>query len=309
MIDLLKMDYGMRKVGTWNQVPVNSREEIINIINKDLGFKHIGISACAYKDGKQILLFLPFDFDAKSLEQPWMEAKRLFNHLVDMDMTCLLQNSGRKGFHVIVEVEPKIYPKQQIAEAHRFFRDIDGLETFDPKLIGDVSRLIRISWTFHPNGTWCRVIAYHDGNSLDLDELPLEYETYERHVEDEYGRKEYYRPCVEFLVKDKDYWTKEKGRFEPSEEIRLSWAGIRLWRGDTIDEIIEEARNYMPQWDDFDADKIRRKLEYLDSREWSPHACSTLRDMGYCLPHIKCRYKRNDDEDLEALGIVNGRAT
>ena len=70
-------------------------------------------------------------------------------------------------------------------------------------------------------------------------------------------------------------------------------------------DIVDEAESY--GWDDFNPDIIRKKLEYLDSREWTPHGCEKLKDMGYCLPWINCRYKEVCDEDLEALGIVNGR--
>ena len=310
-MDLLKIpENTYRNIGPdWNQFPVYTKREIIRVIETHLGFRHLGISVCAYSNGDQILLFLPFDFDSTELRQPWEEAKRLFNRLVDMDITCILQNSGRKGFHVIIETEPKVYHRSQIASAHEFFRDIDGLETFDPKLIGDVSRLIRIGWTFHPDGTWCRVIAEHNGQLLDLDDLPIEYDPYDydRHNENEYGNKVIERPCIEELIKDKEYWHKHhpRGTFEPSEDVRLTWASMRLWRGDTFDEIISEAESY--GWDDFDEDKIRKKLEYLDSKEWTPHSCDKLKSYGYCLPHIRCKWKRIEKEDLEALGIVNGR--
>ena len=122
-----------------------------------------------------------------------------------------------------------------------------------------------------------------------------------------YGKKEYIKPCIEFLVSNKDYWIKEKGRFEPSEPVRITWGAMRLWRGDSIEDIIKEAESY--GWVDFNPEYIQKKLEYLDSREYTPYGCSKLKEYNYCLSHIKCRYKRNDDEDLEALGIVNGRAT
>lgn len=51
-MDLLTVDYGMRNVGpNWKQFPVESREEIISVINRHLGFKHIGISVCEFHEG------------------------------------------------------------------------------------------------------------------------------------------------------------------------------------------------------------------------------------------------------------------
>ena len=97
-MDLLEfLDGTYRNVGTgypkWYQFPAYSRKDVVRVIERNLGFKHIGISVCAYTNGKQILLFLPFDFDSTELRQPWIEAKRLFNHLVEMDITCIFQTS------------------------------------------------------------------------------------------------------------------------------------------------------------------------------------------------------------------------
>ena len=48
-------------------------------------------------------MILPFDFDSKDLRDAWGDAKKLFNYLVDMGITCVLTFSGRKGFHVLVK--------------------------------------------------------------------------------------------------------------------------------------------------------------------------------------------------------------
>ena len=290
-----------RRVGTWNQFPVYSEEEIINVIKMHLGFRNIGISVCAYRENEQILLFLPFDFDSDNIYEPWDDADKLFECLVDMDVTCRVNFSGKKGFHVIAETEPKPYPTKQIWATQQFFRDVLGLETMDEK-VHDISRLIRIPWTYNIKGTWCRTIAGHDGHPLDLDDLPVEFESYERHETYEYGNVEYKRPCVEWLINNKEYWMKKRGKYEPTEEIRLTWAAIRLWRGDSIDEIIEEAKTY--GWNDFDEDIIQKKLEYLDSREWNPHSCDSLKALGYCTDKVYCKKRNNIHESMRELGII-----
>lgn len=305
MLNLIDVPFGYRNIGLWDQFPVYSIDEIIKVIKTHLGFKHIGISMCAYKNGESYLLYLPFDFDNKNnLRTPWIDGKKLFNQCIDDELESYLTFSGNKGFHVYIKTIPKAYTKRQIKRSQSYYIDKLNLKSFDYKIHGDVSRLMRIIWTLNLNGSWCRLISYNKGNSLDLDEIYYDdRKDHKRHIFGEYGKVNYNRPCVEWLIKNKKYWMKERGKFEPAEDVRLTWAAIRLWRGDTIDEIIEEARNYDPQWDDFDEDKIRNKLEYLDAREWNPHSCESLEQLGYCVPDIYCS-KRDINEDLKYLGII-----
>lgn len=306
MIDLLEIPNGyQREIGIWTRILVSSREEAIKIIERNLGLRHLGISMCAYKNEESYLLFLPFDFDSTDLRESWRDAKNLFNYLVDFGVTCLCTYSGRKGFHIFIKTISKVYPKEQVKNAQIFFRDINGLETLDPQPLGDVSRIMRLPFTYNINGTWCRPIAWNDGFDLDLDDISGYEEDYkERHSDNEYGNYEYKRPCIEYLIGNRDYWMKERGKYEPSEPVRITWGAMRLWRGDSIEEIIEEARGY--NWQDFKEAYVRKKLEYLDGRSYSPYSCEALKQMGYCLKGINCKWK-DIDEDLEDLGIVNGK--
>jgi hypothetical protein len=107
---------------------------------------------------------------------------------------------------------------------------------------------------------------------------------------------------VEYLIHNKEYWMKARGKFEPTEPVRLSWAGIRIWAGWGIDEMIEEARGF--GWDDFNAEMMReKKLPYLVDHKWTPYSCKKLKEMGYCLDCIDCRHKQ--DLMIEELGIGN----
>lgn len=306
MFDLLYIPFGKRMLGIWEQIPIESKDEAIKIIEKHLGFKHIGISICTYHDDNIHLLFLPFDFDSKDICKAWNDSKKLFNYFIELGISCIFQFSGSKGFHVIAEVAPKIYSSRQMGEVQKFFRDMLGLETLDEQIFGDMKRLIRITWTFNPNGSWCRPIAYNEGNKLDLDDIYDEpYIESTKHMAKKNKIQHY--PCVEYLIGNKSYWKKhhERHSFEPSEPIRLTWASIRLRSKDSIEEILEEAEAY--EWDDWDEDKTRKKLEYLDSKEWNPYSCHSLKEMGYCIKEINCPYRMIDDEDLESIGIVNGR--
>jgi len=261
---------------------------------------------CAYKNGEQYLLYLPFDFDDETdLRNPWNDGKELFNYCVDEGYETWLGCSGNKGFHVYIKTEPKVYTNRQISRSQSYFIDKLNLKTFDYKIHGDVSRLMRIMWTWNPNGGWCRLIAYNKGKPLDLDNI-ADRET----SEDNYHRRNYQekyiynKACIEFLIKDKDYWIKHHDRhvFEPSEPVRITWACMRLWRGDSIDDIVEEGYNY--GWKDRDKEKIRMKVEYLDGREYTPYGCEKLKELGYCIPEVYCKWRNNIEEDLEYLEIL-----
>ena len=107
---------------------------------------------------------------------------------------------------------------------------------------------------------------------------------------------------MEYLIHNRDYWEKHhpRGTFEPSEPIRLSWAGIRIWAGKSVDDMIDEASRI--GWDDMDIDKMRKKLEYLYDRKWTPYSCNKLEELGYCLDEIKCPYKMK--RMMIKLGII-----
>ncbi|MBE3093397.1 MAG: hypothetical protein IMZ52_00060 [Actinobacteria bacterium] len=306
MIDLLEIPFGSRNIGLWDQFKVDSRDEVIKVIQQHLGYRNIGISACAYVNGDQILLFLFFDFDSEDISLAWEDAKKTFNHFEEAGITCCLNFSGRKGWHVIVEVEPKNYSSKQHKDVMRLYRDILGLETLDEATFGDKKRLFRIPGTWNINGTWCRTLAWNDGEKLDLDDIVTETyleETEEIRQTDDNEIRHYFKPCVEYLIHNKEFWMKERGKFEPSEAIRLSWAGIRIWAGKGIDEMVEEARGF--GWDDFDMNFMReKKLPYLIDRKWIPYSCEKLEEMGYCLDEIDCPKKW--DRMIKKLGITNG---
>ena len=90
----------------------------------------------------------------------------------------MINFSGRKGFHVLVEVEPKNYSSKQLRDIQRYYKRELSLETLDEQTFGDKKRIFRIPWTFNINGTWCRTLDENEGSKLDLDEvIPEVYDT------------------------------------------------------------------------------------------------------------------------------------
>lgn len=306
MLKLLKVPFGYRKIGIWEQFPVYTIDEVIRVIERHNGFRHIGISMCAYLNGEQFLLYLPFDFDDENdLTNPWYDAKNLFNRCVDEGYEAYLSFSGNKGFHVYIETEAKVYTNKQISMSQSYFIDDLGLKTFDYKIHGDVSRLMRIPWTLNINGGMCRILAYNKGKKLDLDTIHYEdRRELIRHSNGDYGNREFYRPCIDWLISERSrkWWMKKRGKYEPEEPVRLTWAAMRLWRGDSIEEIIEEAKTY--NWIDYDKDYIQKKLEYLDGREYTPYSCEKLKAHGYCVSEVYCKYRNNIEQDMKDVGLI-----
>ena len=106
MLKMLEIPEGMyRNIGTWNQFPVYSIDEIIKVVETHLGFKHLGISMCAYDNGCQYLLYLPFDFDdEKNLRNPWNDAKKLYNQCVrSEEHTSELQSHSELVCRLLLE--------------------------------------------------------------------------------------------------------------------------------------------------------------------------------------------------------------
>ena len=300
MIDLLDIPLGTRYVGIWEQHPVTKKEDIVNIIEEHLGIDPIGISICTYKDGVPYLLFLPFDFDSKDLKLSWEDAKSLYNYLIKEGFGVILNFSGKKGFHVFVPTFPEIYTRRQIRQTQLYFKTLLNLKTVDEQIFGDIRRLMRIGGTYNINGGLCKTIAQEDGKFLNLndiikDDIPrIEFsnnKTIKRHYHP--------YPCIEKYIKDREYWIAhhKRGKFEPSEDIRLSWAALRLSDGNPIEDILKEAESY--HWDDWDYETTKKKIEYLSDKEWIPHSCKTLKELGYCIRD--CKFV---DENLNHVGII-----
>ena len=306
MIDLLDIPFGTRFVGFYgenygNQVPVSSKKEIVNIIEEHLALDNLAISICTYKDGLPHLLFLPFDFDSEDLKEAWDDASKLYNFCIENNYSSYLTFSGRKGFHVFMLTELKPYSKRQIKDVQNMISDMLKLKTVDNQIMGDIRRLMRIPGTYNIRGGICKVLAYNEGLSLDLNNLTtIKYEKdYEPYTPMSTFRSYHKYPCIENLIKNKEYWYKNhpRGKFEPHQVIRFSWAILKLAEGWSMDEIIDEAESF--GWDDFDEGKTRWQIEHIDSNQYVPHSCKTLKNLGYCL-YKDCKY----DTDIRIEDIL-----
>ena len=302
MFDFCDVPFGTRFVGNWQQKPVTSKKEIIKFVEESLG-ENIGVSSCVYHEGKAHLLFLPFDFDAELLKDSWEDAKKLYNYVIDNGYEVALTFSGNRGFHVYIRTKIKHYTHYQISEMQKMFMDMLDLKTMDTNLFGDIRRLMRLPGTFHKK-TYkvCRILDESSGKMLDIDKFVEKKDTNGTgtYMAQAYTPRDY--PCVEHLLRNKQYWLNHHPRrsFQPSQRIRYAWVTMRLKSGMSVDEILEEGENY--GWDDWNARLARYQIEHIAGGDYYPPGCNLLQREGYCLiPN--CPYKKVTDELLEDLGI------
>ena len=305
MINLLDFSHGYRFMGNWHQQKVYNIEEAIDFINENLGVNNIGISVSAFDDGYPILLYIVFDFDDTTLEKPLEEAIRLYNFFIDFGYTTMINYSGSKGFHVYLKVVPKVYSPDQLEYIYRMFKRNLNLTTLDEKLFRDTRRIIRLYWTAHPKGGWCEMLDYYDGKELDIDSIVS--------VNREYLLKEYDNcgiytnefhpmPCIEKLIKDREYWIKHshKHSFQPAQPIRMSWVALRLDEGKSTMEIVDEAESF--GWDDWNPNYTSYQIEHIEGRRYIPYSCKKLKRMGYCI--VKdCPYRNGTKDLMKELGV------
>lgn len=309
-MDVLDVPFGERFVGYWgpgygNQIPVKTDKEINDFVSEHLGLDNIGISISTFKNGVPYLLFLPFDFDSTKLIEAWRDAVLLYNKFVEKDYSASLTFSGKKGFHVFLEVKPKVYPKRFIRFIQQTFKDLYTLKTMDERIFGDSRRLMRIPGTYHMGGKLCKLLCMNEGKVCDLENLlgfsntdvVIETSDVSCDVKDIHSY-----PCIEQIIKDSEYWKKNHPRksFEPAQPIRYTWVASRLAKGDTEDEIVGEAKSF--GWYDWDESITRYQIRHIAGGNYLPYSCKSLREMGFCIIE-DCPYKNGDKRLLKELGI------
>jgi len=294
---------GTRYVGIWSsppkyarQIPVKSRDEVVDILKIYNGVYNCGISMCSFINEVPHLLYLPFDFDSsKDLKLAWDDASKLYNMLVDCNYDVTLNFSGFRGYHIVLSVYPRPYTRPQIRVAQKFFTEVLGLKTQDKQIFGDIRRLLKIPGTVHcgkfekVNSHWkrigeggmCETIAYHNGELLDIDELVEESKEY---VSEFNGNHKDNKPmpsytCLKLHINNE----------EPPQDIRYSYVAMLVNQGYEIDEIVailkrDHSSSGKWPWVDWDEDLTTKQVEHIYNADtYNPPRCDTLKEMGYCI--------------------------
>jgi len=296
MIELTDIPFGHRFVGYWEQEQVNSKKDIVRIIEEHLGIDNIAISVCTYLNGAPYLLFIPFDFDSENLREAWDDAKRLYNYFVREGYSSYLVYSGRKGFHVYLLPEPKVYTRKQLRAIQVYFKNLLSLKTVDQQIFGDIRRLMRVPGTYNiGGGNLCRVLAKNEGKLYNLDlfctDEKVSLGNGLKKDEDKINQYHDY-PCIESIVRLDS---------EPRHLIRFTYVILKLDEGFSTEEILDEIGSF--GWLDYNEDYTRKQIEHIESRGYVPPSCDTIREMGFCSVE-DCPYLKTSDQLLKDLGIL-----
>lgn len=322
-MDLISnFDGGYRYLGYWsspprygNQFKVFNREQIVKYLKLFNGTFNCGISISSFVDNEPHLLYLPFDFDSKSLDKPLEEAITLYNRIVEQGYRVSLQESGFKGYHVLVSTIPKYYSRFQILSTQTMYKNNLNLSTCDTQIFGDIRRLIRIPGTCHCgkftklNGEWkrlgegsyCRVLDFTDGNLLDIDDVIYEDKSSRINKLSSINGNSFGDvtrhpiPCVEECLK---HYKDEDGHREPPQLIRYSYVVYELKKGKSPEEIFDTLKSKFGrgqefEWYDWDDRITSYQINHINNNQgYKPLKCETLKSMGFCL-YNKCPYYEN----------------
>ncbi len=274
---------GNRYFGIWSsskrmggQFKVYSKNDVIEYLHEYGGLINCGISITTFVRGMPKLLFLPFDFDSDNEKESFDDAYKLYTFIKDAGYNVMMNRSGGKGYHVLIQTEPKTYSKQQLRSIQELFKRILNLETSDTQIISDIRRLIRIPGTYHVNGQLCETILSHSiGKKLDISEfasptdsiyIPEDFEihdqNYTSHIYHEY-------PCIKELIKGE----------EPRQFVRFCWVIEQDHERKTEEEMIEFAREY---WVDYDPTYSLYQIRFISNGKYSHPSCDTIESLGFC---------------------------
>ena len=309
MIDLISnYENGYRYFGYWssptgifgNQFKVYNRDQTVRYLKIWNGVANCGISVSTYRGELPYLLYLPFDFDSKSLDTAWEEAKSLYNEAVDMGLDVYIQYSGFRGFHCMISTEPKLYTKNQMREAQEFFKKELDLKTVDTQLFGDFRRLIRIPGTLHAGkfrktngkinrigeGEYCTSIKHTKGKRFDISKyFEDKYPNFVLNGHKNNNKPSHPFPCVDNIL---DNYRDENNRREPPQLARYTYVAYWLKMGKTPEEIFNmlekrHGKDREFEWYDWDSNITMKQINHIARNpNYKPLSCRSLKALGYC---------------------------
>jgi hypothetical protein len=331
-MDLIsRFEGGYRYFGYWsspqrygNQFKVYCRKDIVNYLNRYNGVENCGISVATFKGSAPLLLYLPFDFDSLSFEDSLEDARKLYNEVIDQGWTVTMQDSGFRGFHVLIHTEPNVYSKNQIRIAQESYMNNLELESCDTNIFGDTRRLIRIpgtchagkfikkngSWKRKGEGTYCRTVAHYEGELMNLNKLFFDNKPeYDFESNGRNNKKpKHPLPCLEHTLK---HYRDEHNNREPPQLIRYSYVAYWLNMGKEPSEIYDMLESKFStgkewEWYDWDSRTTMSQINHIASNgNYHPLRCNTLKQMGYCLDN--CEYNIDKKIKFKKMSDLNVR--
>lgn len=145
-----------RFVGNPFQYRVETKEDFREFVKNNNGKAPCFTSHNAHPDREHILhRYIPFDFDSEDkLENALADVLSLLDWAEEHRLGLRVNFSGRRGFHAYFEFEPSLVKKNNALKdvylkVQRKAKEEAQLRTSDPKLEGDIRRIMRIIGTVH----------------------------------------------------------------------------------------------------------------------------------------------------------------
>ena len=312
---------GLKSKSKFRRIKINSFEELVSYIYKynSIADLYSSIYDLFYGIDKIV-----FDLDSPNIQDAYVDTCLLVDKLKSDKIPYLIVFSGQKGFHVYALFKYWRPPNKDTAivanrALYHYFLSEVNLKTVDVKLIGDVSRVIRIPNTKHTKTgryaiplppSMCDELTVSDIISMSRDPKPIiiahgvlrdpreyidlssmyarEYATAEKLDLAGHSIPKTKREVIEMLkpiIRPCILYIVSRDP-EPPHDIRTYFVEELVWLGYSVDEIVDIIRRL--NWIDlneritrYHVNKIYEKI--VKEGRLFPPTCKTLRDKGYCL--------------------------
>lgn len=241
-----------RNLGIPNQFPVKNKNEIIENIQKYNNQKDVFLSICEYDDyGNIFPLFFFIDLDSHDDNQDLVneDASKILNWVEENNLTFILDESGHKGLHFLLELNQDFkYYNNHFRAFYYYLLNLLDLKTIDSSCC-EVRRLCRVPETIHPiSGKLCCTLLKYEGDSFNLFDY-IEDNSSKYEVKDyscSIGESKFifpfdcgFAPCIFDEVKKSDV------------EHYVRWRFVKLlqYQGYSAKEIFDECKTC--DWNDF----------------------------------------------------------
>lgn len=264
-----------RSFGIPNQFPVKNRDEIINNIQRYNNQKDVFLSICEYDAfGNIFPLWFFIDLDSIDRNQDLVneDASKILNWIEKNDLTFMMDESGHKGLHFLLELNPDYrYYNNQFRAFYFFLLNNLDLKTIDSTCC-ETKRLCRVPETINmKSGKLCCTLIEQEGKSLNIfdyiDNDDDEFDKCDYEVKNySYSRGEsklvfpfdvMFAPCIFDEVRN----------VEVEHYIRWRFVKLLQFQGYSVKEIFDECKSC--GWGDFSPSLTESQIQFTLPRSYT----------------------------------------
>jgi len=285
--------YRYRYFGNPNQFKVRNKDELIEAIENNNGYRDCFLSIAEFDDAGNtfpIWFFIDLDGEDKLVNE---DAAKVLNFLEEEQLNYTCDISGFKGIHILIELDPFISVSNRAFKRFgRYLQSKLKLKTIDTHCF-DIRRLKRIPGTVNPkSGKLCLTFLKQEGKLLNIyDYLSSDKEDVDGCIINNLSKdvvrfpfniSSFNPPCIFKRVK----------QAEVDHKIRWMYVKILQERGLNFNEIYNACKSC--GWSDFDSCITAYQIKYTMERNYLIRCKEDI-----CLPSCPLRKKKIPNlEDL-----------